>query len=100
MATIFLSFANDDQAFATELRRSLNELGHEVSSFDAELTPGERIGDLVDEEAPITRYKHYEYGQSKLIPVHFDRQVPPGTFEYTLSYLIEHECALSWFDER
>jgi len=55
---------------------------------------------LVDEEAPIARYEHYEYGQSKLIPVHFDRQVLPGTFEYTLSYLIEHERALSWFDER
>jgi transposase len=48
----------------------------------------------------MARYKHYDYGQSKLIPVHFDRQVLPGTFEYTLSYLIEHECDLSWFDER
>jgi len=48
----------------------------------------------------MARYKHYDYGQSKLIPVHFDRQVLPGTFEYTLSYLIEHECDLSWFEQR
>ena len=48
----------------------------------------------------MARYKHYDYGQSKLIPVHFDRQVLPGTFEYTLSYLIEHECDLSWFEAR
>ena len=38
----------------------------------------------------MARYKHYDYAQSKLIPVQFDRQVLPGTFEYTLSYLIEH----------
>jgi transposase len=48
----------------------------------------------------MARYKHHDYGQSKLIPVHFDRQVLPGTFEYTLSYLIEHECDLSWFEAR
>ena len=40
----------------------------------------------------MARCKHYDHGQSKLIPVDFDRQVLPGTFEYTLSYLIEHEC--------
>jgi len=48
----------------------------------------------------MARYKHHDYGQSKPIPVHFDRQVLPGTFEYTLSYLIEHECDLSWFEAR
>ena len=48
----------------------------------------------------MARYKHYDYAQSKLIPVHFDCQVLPGTFEHTLSYLIEHECDLSWFEER
>jgi len=48
----------------------------------------------------VARYKHYDYAQSKLIPVHFDRRLLPGTFEHTLSYLIEHECDLSWFEER
>lgn len=48
----------------------------------------------------MARYKNYDYGQSKLIPVHFDRQVLPGTFEYTLSYLVEDECDLSWFESR
>ena len=46
------------------------------------------------------RYKPYDYAQSKLIPMHIDRQVVPGTFEYTLSYLIEHECDLSGFEAR
>jgi len=48
----------------------------------------------------MARYKPYDFSQSKLIPVQFDRQVVPGTFEYTLAYLVEHECDLSWFEER
>ena len=48
----------------------------------------------------MPRYKDYDYNQSKLIPVNFDEQILPGTFEYTLSYLIEHEMDLSVFDDR
>ena len=32
----------------------------------------------------MARYKHYDYGQMKMLPVSFDRQILPGTFEYTL----------------
>ncbi len=32
----------------------------------------------------MARYKEYSYGQTKLIPLSFDRQILPGTFEYTL----------------
>lgn len=48
----------------------------------------------------MARYKDYCYEQSKFIPVSFDKQIVPGTFEYTLSYLIDHEIDLSVFEER
>jgi len=43
----------------------------------------------------MARFKHYDYGQMKLIPVSFRQQILPGTFEYTLSYLIDHEVDLT-----
>lgn len=48
----------------------------------------------------MPRYKDYCYAQSKLLPVSFDRQILPGTYEYTLSYLIDHEFDLSVFEAR
>jgi transposase len=48
----------------------------------------------------MARYKDYDYSQGKFIPVHFDKQILPGTFEYTLHYLIDHEIDLSIFDLR
>jgi len=47
MATVFLSFANHDRAFAQSLRRALHELGHQVWSFDEQLTPGDRWQDAI-----------------------------------------------------
>jgi hypothetical protein len=32
----------------------------------------------------MARYKDYDYSQGKFIPIHFDRQILPGTFEYSL----------------
>lgn len=55
MATVFLSFANQDRDFARSLRKQLNVLGHEVWSFDEELTPGERW-----QEAVISRLKEVD----------------------------------------
>jgi transposase len=46
----------------------------------------------------MARYKDYDYDQMKMIPVAFDRQILPGSFEYSLSYLIDHELELSAFD--
>ncbi len=34
------------------------------------------------------------------VPIHFDRQILPGTFEHTLHYLIDNEMNLSVFDLR
>jgi hypothetical protein len=48
----------------------------------------------------MARHKEYDYSQGKFIPVHFDRQILPGTFEYSLEYLIDNEIDLSIFDSR
>lgn len=46
------------------------------------------------------RYKHYDYAQMKMLPISFDRQILPGTFEYTLNYLIDEKIDLSVFEDR
>ncbi len=48
----------------------------------------------------MPRFKDYSYDQSKMIPIAFDRQILPGTFEYSLIYLVEHELDLSIFTPR
>jgi transposase len=48
----------------------------------------------------MAKYKEYDYSQGKFIPIHFDKQILPGTFEYTLHHLIGNEIDLSLFDER
>jgi transposase len=48
----------------------------------------------------VARYKEYDYRQGKFIPIQFEKQILPGTFEYTLHYLIDHEIDLTIFDSR
>jgi transposase len=48
----------------------------------------------------VARYKNYNYKQGRLIPVYFEKQILPGTFEYTLNYMIDSELDLSIFDAR
>lgn len=48
----------------------------------------------------MARYKHYDYAQTKMLPISFDRQILPGTFEHTLNYLIEERVDLSIFERR
>jgi transposase len=48
----------------------------------------------------MARYKHYDYGQTKLLPISYERQILPGTFEHTLSYLIDNKIDLSVFEDR
>ena len=48
----------------------------------------------------MARYKEYNYSQGKFIPIDFERQILPGTFEYSLHYLIDNEIDLSIFDSR
>jgi transposase len=48
----------------------------------------------------MAKYKYYDYRQTTLLPIHFDRQILPGTFEYTLNELIDHHIDLSVFEDR
>lgn len=48
----------------------------------------------------MARYKHYDYGQMKLVPVSFAQQILPGSFEHTLNELIDHAFDLSVFEEQ
>lgn len=48
----------------------------------------------------MARYKEYSYDQGKLIPIYFKEQILPGTFEYALNHLIDHELDLSIFAPR
>ena len=48
----------------------------------------------------MARYKEYNYSQGKFIPIFFDKQILPGTFEHTLHYLIDEEFDLSIFEGR
>jgi transposase len=46
----------------------------------------------------MARYKDYNYDQMKMLPVSFERQILPGSFEYSLSYLIDSELDLHAFE--
>lgn len=48
----------------------------------------------------MARYKPYSFAQGKFIPIHFAKRNLPGTFEYALNHLIDHELDLALFDER
>ncbi len=48
----------------------------------------------------MAKYKPYSYAQGQFIPVFFNKQIQKGTFEYSLSYLIDNELDLSIFDGR
>lgn len=48
----------------------------------------------------MARYKHYSYEQAMFIPVHFQKQILPGSFEYALSYIVDNELELSVFETR
>ncbi len=47
----------------------------------------------------MARYKDYDYGQAKMLPVCFEQQILPGSFEYSLSYIVDHELDLAGFDK-
>ena len=48
----------------------------------------------------MARYKRAVYEQTELIPIAFDEQILPGTFEYTLNYLIDNRIDTSIFDKK
>lgn len=48
----------------------------------------------------MPRYKHYDYNQTKLIPINYENQIQPGSFEFTISHLVDNEMDLSVFEHR
>lgn len=48
----------------------------------------------------MARYKDYNYDQMKMIPVSYDKQILPGSFEYSLSWLIDNELDLTAFENQ
>jgi transposase len=48
----------------------------------------------------MAKYKEYSYDQGIFLPVFFDRQILPGTFEYSLNHMIDNEVDLKIFDSR
>jgi hypothetical protein len=48
----------------------------------------------------MARYKDYDYSQGEFIPIHFDRQILHGTFDYSFHSLTDNEIDLSVFDTR
>ena len=47
----------------------------------------------------MARYKDYSYLQTKMVAISCDRQIIPGTFEHTLSDVID-SLDMSIFDDR
>jgi transposase len=63
-------------------------------------TSSNQVSDpLPEEDKKMPNYKKTDYNQLRLLPVSFQKQVQPGTFEYTLSYLIDNKIDLSCFEE-
>lgn len=48
----------------------------------------------------MARYIDSSFKQSKLIPIVLSQQITPGTFEFTVSYLIDEHLDMSIFDDR
>ncbi len=48
----------------------------------------------------MARYREYSYEQSLMLPIRLSLQVQPGTFEYTINYLVDNEIDLSVFESR
>jgi len=51
-----------------------------------------------EDKFEMAKYKNFSYDQTRLLPVSFHKQIQPGTFEYTLSYLIDNKVDLSCFE--
>jgi transposase len=45
----------------------------------------------------MPRYKEANYAQGQFIPVQFEHQILPGSFEHALSYVVDHKLDLTSF---
>jgi transposase len=47
----------------------------------------------------MARFKKYDYTQDRLLPIRFDRQILPCTFEFALAHIIDTDLDLSRFEQ-
>lgn len=48
----------------------------------------------------MPRFIDYDYNQTVLLPVAFENQILPGTFEHSIHYLVDNQLDLSIFDSK
>jgi hypothetical protein len=48
----------------------------------------------------MAKYREYSCEQEMLLPVSLTQQIQPGTFEYTVNYVVDHEIDLRVFESR
>jgi transposase len=48
-------------------------------------------------ESPMPRYKEANYAQGQFIPIQFEHQIMPGSFEHALSCIVDHKLDLTHF---
>ncbi|MBI5622188.1 MAG: IS1182 family transposase [Elusimicrobia bacterium] len=48
----------------------------------------------------MPRYKPADYAQGQLIAIQFERQILPGSFEYTLNYVVDNKLDFTALDDR
>ncbi len=48
----------------------------------------------------MPRFKQYNQGQTVLLPISFEHQILPGTFEHSLNYLVDERLDLSIFHHK
>ncbi|MEZ4598677.1 MAG: transposase [Syntrophotaleaceae bacterium] len=48
----------------------------------------------------MARFKSYDYNQTVLLPIDFEQQILPCTFEHSLHYLVDNELDLNIFDSK
>lgn len=48
----------------------------------------------------MARFINYNPHQTVLLPISFDQQILPGTFEYTLNFLVDNKLDLSIFEHK
>jgi transposase len=46
----------------------------------------------------MPRYKPYSYAQTTMIPICFDRQIRPGSFEFALGHIVDNHLDLAVFN--
>ena len=48
----------------------------------------------------MARYKSYDYTQSMMVPITLAEQLLPGTLEFAIHYLVDHDLDLMALDDR